>query len=80
MSIYDLTAPKKPTNLSINSDLLAKAKHLKLNLSATLEQALEDSVRKLEREHWLKENRSAIQAANRLVEEQGLFADSYKTL
>ncbi|MEA3302272.1 MAG: type II toxin-antitoxin system CcdA family antitoxin, partial [Pseudomonadota bacterium] len=33
---YDDLAPKKPANLSINSSLLAKAKSLKLNLSATL--------------------------------------------
>ena len=37
---YDLHAPKKATNLSINSDLLTKAKNLDIDLSVTLEQAL----------------------------------------
>ncbi len=37
---FDTHAPKKPTNVSINSDLLLKAKALKINLSATLESAL----------------------------------------
>lgn len=37
---YDHQAPKRPANLSINADLLAKARDLKINLSATLEQAL----------------------------------------
>lgn len=37
---YDSQAPKKATNLSINSDLLKKSKVLDINLSAALEQAL----------------------------------------
>ena len=37
----------KPTNLSLNSDLLAEAKRLNINLSATLEKALiEESLRR----------------------------------
>ena len=77
---YDRFAPKKPTNLSINSDLLAKAKSLKVNLSATLERALADEVRKAERTQWLEKNRDAIAASNHLTEDRGLFADSYRTI
>jgi antitoxin CcdA len=78
--VFDAAAPKRPTNLSVNSDLLAKARHLNLNLSATLEHALADEVRKAERKQWLEINRDAIEEANRLVEEVGLFADSYRIL
>ena len=77
---YDQFAPKKATNLSINSSLLTKAKALKLNLSATLENALADEVQKAERTQWLKQNQKAISASNALAEEHGLFADSYRTL
>ena len=77
---YDQSAPKKATNLSINSSLLKKAKMLKLNLSATLESALAHEVRKAERVQWLKQNQKAIAASNALAEENGLFADSYRTL
>ena len=77
---YDQFAPKKPTNLSINSDLLAKAKYLRLNLSATLEKALAEEVRKAERAQCLESNRKAIDASTRLAEERGLFADSYRTI
>jgi post-segregation antitoxin (ccd killing protein) len=49
---YDLKAPKKPTNLSINSDLLLKARKSKINLSATLERALVQQLRQTEREKW----------------------------
>jgi len=38
--IFDTNAPKKPANLSVNSDLLNEEKALKINLSATLESAL----------------------------------------
>ncbi len=77
---YDHFAPKKPTNLSINSNLLEKAKLLKLNLSATLESALAEKVRKAERAQWLEKNRDAITASNNLAEEKGLFANSFRTI
>ncbi|MFT4927224.1 MAG: antitoxin CcdA [Phenylobacterium sp.] len=77
---YDNTAHKKPTNLSINSDLLAKARHLKINLSATLEAALTLEVRKAAREQWQQDNKDGIDAANKLVEKHGLFSDSYRNL
>lgn len=80
LQVYDPAAPKKPANLSVNSDLLAKARRLKLNLSATLEKALAAEVQRAERERWLAANRAAMEAANRQVERHGRFADSYPTL
>ncbi len=79
-NIYDVDAPKKPTNLSINSDLLKKARGLKINLSATLEQALALHVKSTLRDTWLKENKEAIDALNDLTEKNGLFSDSYREL
>ena len=79
-NIYNHNATKKPTNLSINSDLLAKAKDLKINLSATLEAALEAKVRLSAREKWLKENKKALASLNELAENNGLFSDSYRDL
>ncbi len=78
--LYNHSASKKPTNLSVNSDLLAKARNLKLNLSATLETALADEVRKAERAQWLQRNQDAIDASNKFAEDKGLFVDSYKTI
>lgn len=75
---FDQQAPKKAANLSINSDLLAKARSLKINLSATLEQALIVQVKNAEREQWKKENKEAIDALNKLSEENGLFSDSFR--
>ncbi|MGQ8365833.1 type II toxin-antitoxin system CcdA family antitoxin [Glaciecola sp. 1036] len=76
--LYDLKAPKKPTNLSINSDLLTKARKNKINLSATLERALVHQLRQTERENWKNENRDAIEALNELTEKHGLFSDSFR--
>lgn len=76
--LYDPKAPKKPTNLSINSDLLSKARKSKINLSATLERALTQQLRQTERESWKNENRDAIEALNDLAEKHGLFSDSFR--
>lgn len=76
--LFDNTAAKKATNLSINSDLLAKARKHNINLSATLEHALEDELRKAERENWRKNNRKAINELNKLAEQHGLFSDAYR--
>ncbi|MGV6857571.1 MAG: type II toxin-antitoxin system CcdA family antitoxin [bacterium] len=76
--LYDNTASKKATNLSINSDLLAKARTLNINLSATLEHALEEEVRKAEQANWRENNKKAIDELNKLADEHGLFSDAYR--
>jgi len=75
---FDENAPKKATNLSLNSDLLNKARSLKINLSSTLEQALIVQVKNAQREAWINENREAINALNELSEKHGLFSDSFR--
>lgn len=77
-SLFDLKAQKKPTNLSINSDLLKKSKALNINLSATLEQALTDKLAKLKSEKWAEENKNAIQAYNEFVEEHCCFGNEFR--
>ena len=76
--IYDKTAPKKATNLSINSNLLNKARSLNINLSATLEQALEAEIRRTSRQKWIEDNKVALANCNSLTEENGLFADKHR--
>jgi antitoxin CcdA len=76
--LYNKDAPKKATNLSINSNLLTKARDLNINLSATLEQALETEVRKNVRVKWLKDNKTALENCNTLANERGLFADKHR--
>jgi antitoxin CcdA len=76
---YDLQAPKKAANLSINADLLNKAKEMNINLSATLEQALVEAIKKRFRDQWVAENRVAIKAYNEHVEKHGVFSDGLRT-
>lgn len=76
--IYNSQAPKKPTNVSINSDLLSKARSMKINLSAALEEALTEQLRAQQRTQWREKNASAIQAYNEHVEKRGTFSDSVR--
>lgn len=76
--LYNHDAPKKPTNLSVNSDLLKKTKALNINLSATFEQALRAKLAESAASKWQKENKRAIESYNEFVEENGLFADEYR--
>ena len=75
---YDKEAPKRATNLSINGDLLEKARALNINLSATLEQSLAALVKTKQQQVWLAENRSAIDAYNQQVELDGTFSDTLR--
>lgn len=76
---YDIRAPKRPANLSVNGDLLNKARELDINLSATLEQALVVALRKKLEARWLAENSAAIDAYNDHVEKRGVFSDGLRS-
>ena len=79
LALYDPNAPKKPTNLSINSDLLKKARDLEINLSAALEQALTNQLKAKQTQQWLEQNKSAIAAYNQAVDENGVFGDGLRS-
>ncbi|WP_339462999.1 type II toxin-antitoxin system CcdA family antitoxin [Pseudomonas sp. EA_105y_Pfl2_R69] len=79
LAAYNPNAPKRAANLSVNGDLLNKAKDLDINLSATLEQALAEALKKKQREQWLAENQQAINAYNEHVEAQGVFSDDLRS-
>lgn len=77
--VYNPQSPKRPANLSVNSDLLSKAKELDINLSATLEQALAHAVRDKQRAQWLAENKAAMDAYNDHVEKHGVFSNGLRS-
>lgn len=77
-SLYDQHAPKKPTNLSVNSDLLKQARDLDINLSAALEQALTEQLKVKQAQLWLEQNKNAIAAYNKSVDEIGVFSDGLR--
>ncbi len=77
-SFYNAQAPKKSTNLSINSDLLRQAKDLRINLSKALEQRLIEILLEKKCQEWREENREAIEAYNRRIEAGGVFSDGLR--
>ena len=75
--VYNKEAKKKNTNLSINSDLLQKAKDNNINLSSSLEKVLEDELRVKEIEKWQDVNKEAIESYNQAIERRGLFGNHF---
>ena len=73
-----MTATKKAANLSVRADLLDEARAFKINLSPTLEAALQIELKKEKEHRWLEENRAAINAYNREIAEHGLWSDGLR--
>jgi antitoxin CcdA len=78
-SLYNEKAPKRPTNLTINTDLLTQAKGMKINISSVLEVALANALKQKKREQWLQKNSDAISEYNNQVSKFGLFSDGMRT-
>ena len=78
--LYDTQAHKQSANLSVNRDLLNKAKKLDINLSATLERALDAALREKKRAAWLTENEQAIAAYNDHVDTHAVFSDHLRSV
>jgi antitoxin CcdA len=78
LSLYDRNAPKKPTNLTVNSDLLSQAKSFHINISSVLESALEEKLKQKKKEEWLKENIDSITSYNKSIEDIGVFSDGLR--
>jgi antitoxin CcdA len=76
---YNLYAPKKATNLTVNASLLSTAKDLDINLSAVFEQALAYTVQIKKRELWLLNNQAAITDYNDDVAKNGVFSDGLRS-
>jgi antitoxin CcdA len=72
------SVPKKTTSVSIAEPLLAEAKALNINVSQAAEEGISEAVAAAKAEAWVNENRAAIQAYNRRVEEQGMLLDDMR--
>jgi len=75
---FEPSAPKKSTNLSINSDLLRQAKERHINLSQALELRLAELLREEKRQKWQEENLEAVEDYNRRIEAVGVFSDGLR--
>ena len=75
---YDHAAPKRATNVSLNVDLLAKARELGINVSQACEAGLARQISEIEGKKWLAENAESIRAWAAYVEEHGLPLAEYR--
>ncbi len=71
-------AAKRPTNLSLDQDLLDEARSLGVNLSQAAEGGLRRAVAEAKEERWRRDNHQALVNSNKWVEEHGLPLDRYR--
>lgn len=79
---YDVNAPKRAVNMTLNEDLVRCAREYTTNLSEQVERLLADFV-STERKRRGEEDRrldAAIQALNEFDEKYGSFADEHSDL
>jgi antitoxin CcdA len=72
-------APKKATNLSLNSSVLEAAREMGMNISQTVDELLAAEVK---RRYWLKwneENKEAIDHYNERIAVEGLPLAQYRS-
>lgn len=83
MSIgYDVHAPKRPVNMSLNEDLVRRAREYTGNLSEQVEKLLADYVTAEQKRRDERERRldAAIDAWNAFDAQHGSFADEHADL
>ncbi|NHN89493.1 type II toxin-antitoxin system CcdA family antitoxin [Acetobacter conturbans] len=79
---YDRSAPRRPVNLSLNTDLLAQIREVTPNLSATVETLLGDYLQsaRQRREDEQRKLDGVIDAVNDLHARHGFLSDEFSTL
>ncbi|MBA2538022.1 MAG: type II toxin-antitoxin system CcdA family antitoxin, partial [Deltaproteobacteria bacterium] len=77
--IYDLDAPTRPVNMTLNEDLVRCAREYTLNLSEQVEKLLADYVTTERKRRAEADGRldAAITAWNDFDEKYGAFADEH---
>lgn len=71
-------AVRKSTNLTLDADLVAEARAMKINISRIAEEGIAKAVANERARLWKIENREAIESWNRYVEENGLPLQDYR--
>jgi len=69
---------RRATNVTIDTQLLATARELKVNISQAAEQGLERAIAERRAALWLEENRAALDSSNAFVEQHGLPLAQYR--
>jgi antitoxin CcdA len=74
----DRTPFRRPTNVSLDAELVEEARTLGINISRACEEGLERTVREERRRRWIEENREAMDAYNEFIREHGLPLAKYR--
>jgi antitoxin CcdA len=79
---YDLAARKRPVNLTLNEDLVQKAKEMTDNLSGVVESLLSDFVAHKQKQQLAKVKtiKATMATWNEFSAKSGTFADEYSSL
>ena len=72
-------APKKATNLSLNSKVLEMAREMGMNISQTVDELLAAEVKRRYWERWAEENKEAVAAYNARIAKEGLPLAKYRS-
>ena len=72
-------APKKATNLSLNTKVLETARELGMNISQTVNTLLAEEVKRRYWEQWNERNKDAIDAYNARVAKHRLPLAKYRS-
>jgi len=72
-------APKKATNLSLNSKVLEMAREMGMNISQTVDELLAAEVQRRYWEKWNEENKEAVAAYNARIAKEGLPLAKYRS-
>jgi post-segregation antitoxin (ccd killing protein) len=82
MARYNVSANKRPVNLTLNEDLVAPARTVADNLSAAVEALLANYVPEEQERRAAQTDvvRETVATWNRFADEQGSFADEHSTL
>jgi antitoxin CcdA len=77
-NVSKMDGAKRPTNLSLNAELVNEAKQLGINLSSACEMGLNAEVSRAKREKWLEENIDALEWSNEYVRKHGVPLAKYR--
>ncbi|MEI6183599.1 MAG: type II toxin-antitoxin system CcdA family antitoxin [Polynucleobacter sp.] len=70
---------KRAANLTLNTQVLAEAKKLGINISKVCDAFLESLVRQEKERLWKLENAKFISEYNQITDEEGLPLDKWRT-
>lgn len=69
---------KRAINVSLDSNVVADAKEMGLNISKACQLGLTAEIKRVREAQWLSENEGAIEATNAWVEKNGLPLAKYR--